>query len=186
MPDGAACSNAGSWRNPTSTILPAGSLSFSPDGQLLAILTAEWQKKDFQPVVYLRTTTTGKIVARISTDAFKDLYRHPPVLRFSPDCRFLAGLSSTSLCIWEMNHAAEAARIKGKKHFKDCVFLPDGRRLVTVSNDALVRVWRTDCWTETDAYEWKIGKLACVAVSPDGCLLAAGGSTGKIVLWDAV
>ena len=55
---------------------------------------------------------------------------------------------------------------------------------MTVHNDEMVRAWDTSSWSEAGSYAWKIGKLGAVAVAPDGCRVAAGGSTGKVVIWD--
>jgi WD40 repeat protein len=63
-------------------------------------------------------------------------------------------------------------------------FMPNGSRLVTVSNDTKVRVFETRTWTETAGYEWKIGRLRCMAVAPDGLRTAAGSDRGKVILWD--
>jgi WD40 repeat protein len=57
---------------------------------------------------------------------------------------------------------------------------------VTVSNDATAIAWDTTTWGQKHAYAWRIGKLKCVGFSPDGTVIAAGGESGKIVLWDAV
>ena len=71
-----------------------------------------------------------------------------------------------------------------RKLFNGLAFTPDGSRLLTASNDESVRVWAAPNWIEATGYAWKIGKLGCVAVSADGTLAAAGGSTGKVVVWD--
>jgi WD40 repeat protein len=79
----------------------------------------------------------------------------------------------------------EVARVKtGTKHITGLAFTPDGSKLVTVSNDTCVRVFDAHTWTETRGYEWKVGKLRCVAVAPDGLRMAAGSDRGKVVIWD--
>jgi WD40 repeat protein len=60
------------------------------------------------------------------------------------------------------------------------VATPDGRGLATTTTTA----WDTANWRQKHAYAWKAGKLKCVAFSPDGCLAAAGGDGGKVVVWD--
>ena len=72
----------------------------------------------------------------------------------------------------------------GRKHFQDLAFTPDSAHLVTVSNDESARLWDTKTWKAVAGYEWQIGKLGCVAVSPDGMRMAAGGDSGKVVIWD--
>lgn len=188
VPDGKPLPAKGDWGatrgSSKGSAFPTGGAVFSPDGKLFASCWGVLGKRGYDSAIHLWDAQTGTRQAFLHTDLF---VAHPEIIRFSPDGKLLAGLYGPLLRVWDLDTATEVcSRQVGKKHFKDCVFLPSGRRLITVSNDALARVWRTDTWTESDAYEWKIGKLSCVAVSPDGSLLAAGGSTGKIVLWDAV
>jgi WD40 repeat protein len=111
--------------------------------------------------------------------------RSPSVEYHSPDGRTRAVIHGPDLSILDTQTDRRiAARAVGAMHFKDLAFTPDGRRLVTVSNDETVRLWDAATWNEIEGYEWKIGKLGCVAVSPDGMRMAAGGHTGKVVVWD--
>ncbi len=61
---------------------------------------------------------------------------------------------------------------------------PDGRHLLQVSADRTVRVLDVATGQLVKDYAWSAGKLAAVAVSPDGLLAACGGSGGKVVVWD--
>lgn len=61
---------------------------------------------------------------------------------------------------------------------------PDGRHLLQVSADRTVRVLDVGTGRLVKDYAWNAGKLAAVAVSPDGLLAACGGSGGKVVVWD--
>lgn len=72
-----------------------------------------------------------------------------------------------------------------RKLFRDFRFNHQGNQLLAVSGDTKVRVWDTPTWTQTDSYDWQIGKLTCLDVAPDGLRYAAGGSSGKVVVWDA-
>jgi WD40 repeat protein len=67
---------------------------------------------------------------------------------------------------------------------KGLAFTPDGRLLLTVSDEQTVRVWDTATWREHASLNWKIGRLQCLAVSPDGMRAAVGGTRGKVVVWD--
>lgn len=60
---------------------------------------------------------------------------------------------------------------------------PQGRFVLTAAGDS-VSVWDSGSWAARKTYEWGCGKITCLAVSPDGLLVAAGTATGKVVVWD--
>ncbi len=71
-----------------------------------------------------------------------------------------------------------------RKHFTGLAVHPDGRRVFATCNDETVREYDAVTLHELRAYAWKVGKLRCLAVAPDGLTAAAGSDTGKVVVWD--
>jgi WD40 repeat protein len=161
---------------------PLGCVDYAPDGSSIASGFGVRGERGFDSVVYLYDAASG---AERAVFRAPHANAHPTAITYSPDGRYLAGIYGPHLRIWNVADRMETAhRNIGKKHFKGLAFTPDGTRLVTVSNDETVRLWDTSSWNEVGGFEWKVGKLGCVAVSPDGMKMAAGGSTGKVVIWD--
>ena len=71
-----------------------------------------------------------------------------------------------------------------RKHFTGLAVHPDGRRVFATCNDETVREYDAVTLHELRAYDWKVGKLRCIAVAPDGLTAAVGSDTGKVVVWD--
>jgi WD40 repeat protein len=70
-----------------------------------------------------------------------------------------------------------------KALIRDIIFTPDGRSLVSASDDKLIRVWnlktgRTERTLRGQIGEGSEGKIFAMALSPDGRWLAAGGFMG--------
>jgi RNA polymerase sigma factor (sigma-70 family) len=110
---------------------PVSSLSFSPDGKILAVGGFN------QTIIYLWEVATGRDIATIKNDPWLQ------ALAFAPDGRTLAlAHSSNEVSIWELAGHQERCRFKGHQGMIRCLaFSADGNRLATGSRDTTALVW---------------------------------------------
>jgi WD40 repeat protein len=146
---------------------------YSPDGRFLAALGES---------VRLIDTETDELAAEaflsLPTDGVGALAFHPaaPILVYSDGPKLVAhNLQS---------NAPAAERTRSKKSVQDAAFTPDGKHLITVSNDATAVLWETAGWTEVREFAWNIGPLQSVAVAPDGDRASCAAARGRVVVWD--
>jgi WD40 repeat protein len=163
-----------------------GAIAYTPNGSSIAMCFAV-RTHSSAPYSSSRLRFFDRATGAETADLLSTFgHAYPTQIAFSPDGSVIAGNFGPVLGVTSVADGKEVARIKtGTKHITGLAFTPDGSKLVTVSNDARVRVFDARTWKETAGYEWKVGKLRCVAVAPDGLRMAAGSGTGKIVVWDA-
>ena len=63
---------------------------------------------------------------------------------------------------------------------------PDGKRIVTGSDDATAKVWDAATGRELLTLKGHTQLVFSVAFSPDGKYLVSGGGDSRVRLWDAV
>ena len=108
-------------------------------------------------------------------------------VRLSCDATRFFTLNGNSLHSYDAtgtSAAFERVSSGNRKHFTDIAVHPDGRRVIATCNEATVREFDAVTLRELRAYDWKAGRLRCVAIAPDGLTAAAGSDTGKVVVWD--
>jgi WD40 repeat protein len=149
-------------------------LAVSPNGEWLAAVGC---KRFF----LLRADTLGVV----ASSAHRALSSGAFALAFAPDGETVAYTAGRALFVWNVARQSQTHhRELGTKHFMDAAFAPNGRSLFTVSKEGAVRVWDAETFDCARSYEWEIGPLRAVAVSPDGARAAAAGSSGRVVVWD--
>src|SRR5438876_1101325 len=63
-------------------------------------------------------------------------------------------------------------------------FLPSGDRLISVGEDATIRLWDVNTGSEIGQLVGHPGPVWCMAISADGHWLATGAADGTMRLWE--
>jgi WD40 repeat protein len=61
---------------------------------------------------------------------------------------------------------------------------PDGTYLIVGSREGEVIQWHLDRRRVVHRWNWPVGRVMDLAVSPDGCVAAGAGGKGQLLLWD--
>ncbi|MBD2731696.1 pentapeptide repeat-containing protein [Nostoc sp. FACHB-892] len=176
------------------TLSSVSSVSFNPDGSLLATGDLEgkiclWRVVDGQQVLTLQGHT-GWILA----------------VTFSPDGKMLASCSHDSLIrLWDMqridsepSNPATLAEVSDSSHLPvTCLntlrghfgqvwtiaFSPDGQLLASGSDDQTIRLWNAHDGTCLTVLQGHTGGVTSVSFSPNGQMLASASEDASIRLW---
>ncbi len=190
---------------------PIRSLTFSPDGALVAAADADtgfgvWRVATGERralegrqgrVHDLAYSPDGRLLASTSVDETLRLWEpagaEVAVLRghrtldgplaFSPDGRSIATMGGDgSVRVWAVPPTGRTLRGHDQRLFH-VVFSPDGRHVATDSDDRTVRLWNVDSG-EGRVLGTSGDRVYGLAFSPDGRYLASAGIDGRIGLWD--
>jgi WD40 repeat protein len=159
----------------------AFALAFSPDGRVLASShRTPYREPEADHWLRVAEPATGREVA-----ALRGHSAPASDLAFSPDGASLAAACGQFLWAWDVRSGEPLTRRKvDRLHFQALAFTAGGRFLAAARNDKTVRFWDTRTWKEHAAFDWDVGPLVSLAISPDGMRAAAGSKRGKIVVWD--
>ena len=173
---------------------PVTSVAFSPDGRTLAVGRASPGRLD------MKSGGVDTTIKRWDTTRWQPLRTLPQhwmgvsSLAFSPDSKLLAtGNADHTVRVWDLS--SNVARRTFKIGCRVVRFTPDGRRLVVGARGGVL-VIDLQTGRESDGnrvdrdeiFDLKgfAPRLTSVAVSPDGKLLATGGSDRITGLWNVV
>jgi WD40 repeat protein len=157
-------------------------VTFSPDDQLLA---AGGKTGDIK----IWDVATGKERATFHSPNQHIIW----YLAFSPDGKYLVtaegGMSDRGLAtghiitVWDVSAGRIKATLQGhKSDVHVVVFAPDGKTLVSGSEDSTIKFW--DFATFQEIASLKGDKVTSLAFSPDGKRLVSGSPNKTIKIWD--
>jgi WD40 repeat protein len=88
--------------------------------------------------------------------------------------------------VWDLLRKDRAANWRAHRDVVTGVaFMPDGKRLVTVSSDNTARLWDVETQREVRSFGRALNAFYSVAVSPDGGRIAGGTWDQGIKIWDS-
>ncbi len=188
------------------------SVSFSPDGQMLATASYDSTAKLWAPdgkelhtltghqlsVEDITFSPDGQTIATASKDKtiklwtkngklLRTLTGHTDTVwntRFSPDGRFLLSASSDSTAkLWNWQRGKVIANLPGHRgRVSDVAFSPDGRTIATAGSDTTIRLWTLK--GKPVRILQGHGKPAySVNFSPDGQAIVSASEDNTAIVW---
>ena len=75
--------------------------------------------------------------------------------------------------------------LKGHKNWvTDCVYSPDGTKILSSSNDMTLKIWDAKTGEELKTLEGHSNSVWCCNFSPDGIKVVSGSADKKVIIWD--
>ena len=155
---------------------PVNSVSFSPDGTMLASGFRDGGVSLWDVATGENTVTLAGHVDRAEAVS----------VSFSPDGTTLAFSSwNNAVKLWDLSTREDIATLEGHTGGVASVsFSPDGSTLASGSWDNTVKLWDVATGQDIATLEGHTGGVTSASFSPDGSTLASGSWDGTVKLWD--
>jgi WD40 repeat protein len=155
---------------------PIMSLSFSPDGRVLA------SGSYFNSTIKLWDTASGR---EIHTLVGHGQAVH--AVTFSPNGQTLAsGGTDKMIRLWEVDSGRLLHTFSTDSEVFSIAFSPDGHILVSGESGGAIKLWDVMSGREIRTFPGHNGAVRSVTFRPDGRTLASGGDDRMIRIWQAV
>lgn len=153
---------------------PIVSMAFSPDGHQLITTGHHGQLKMWD-------AHWGQLLHECASDS-----RWTRGTCWSPGGKLIAsGGDDTIVKLWDPESLTLIDELSAHKWPITALQFHDaGRRLLSASWDGTVIDWHVERRTPISTYNWELGRLHCLAVSPDSMTAAVGGDHCDVIVWD--
>ncbi len=149
------------------------SVSFSPDGQILASASHD---------------QTIKLWNVPSRKSFSTLTGHLWVydVAFNHDGKLLASANGDhTVKLWDVDTSLELQTLEAHTgNVAAVVFVPNTQMVISGSWDYTIKIWNTKTGNRIRTLQGHTSLVNCLAVSPDGQTLASGSHDQQIKLWN--
>ncbi|MEO1217301.1 MAG: WD40 repeat domain-containing protein [Bacteroidota bacterium] len=102
--------------------------------------------------------------------------------KLSPDGKLVLGASGNKIILWSTTSGQKIKEINYKVEIRTFAFSPNGKKIVTGSNDNILRLLSLD-GKVTEKFEGHSGSIYSVAISPNGKYILSGSSDNTARLW---
>ena len=158
------------------------SVAFSPDGK--TIIAAATSRNSKINVIGRWNVNTGK---HLSTTLIKIIGSGwDPNAGFSPDGRKLATRGYDTVRLWDVTTGQVTAVFTEHAQVRSVSFSPDGRTIVSGSDDGTLRLWDVTTGENINTFTGhRGGTINSVSFSPDGRTIVSGSDDESTLrLWD--